>query len=183
MIPTADHGVGVRFSRGNALMVSNGPSGAIMLLPVRYNDAQKFFFSVAAFNTSGYPINIGSEDVRLYLDGQPYSVQDFDYLRHSARTTAQREMNLAWTDAAVEYFLTLQEMEDHPCRHDIAYRRASGELQASHDHIQRRLPSDHLYPGADHAGDDDHRSGHGPWRRHPGGADRHPRRHGPRYGD
>lgn len=55
MIPTADHGVGVRFSRGNALMVSNGPSGAIMLLPVRYNDTQKFYFSVAAFNTSGSP--------------------------------------------------------------------------------------------------------------------------------
>lgn len=139
MIPTADHGVGVRFSRGNALMVSNGPSGAIMLLPVRYNDTQKFFFSIAAFNTSGYPINIGSEDVRLYLDGQPYSVQDFDYLRHTARTTAQRKMNLAWADAAVEYFLTLQEMEDHPRRHDIAYRSASGQLQASHDHIQRRL--------------------------------------------
>ena len=139
MIPTADHGVGVRFSRGNALMVSNGPSGAIMLLPVRYNDTQKFYFSIAAFNTSGYPINIGSEDVRLYLDGQPYRVEDFDYLRHSARTTAQREMNLAWADAAVEYFLTLQEMEDHPRRHDIAYRSASGQLQASHDHIQRRL--------------------------------------------
>ena len=139
MIPTADHGVGVRFSRGNALMVSNGPSGAIMLLPVRYNDTQKFYFSIAAFNTSGYPINIGSEDVRLYLDGQPYRVQDFDYLRHSARTTAQREMNLAWADAAVEYFLTVQEMEDHPRRHDIAYRSASGQLQASHDHIQRRL--------------------------------------------
>ncbi|MFB7879978.1 hypothetical protein [Brevundimonas diminuta] len=129
MIPTADHGVGVRFSRGNALMVSNGPSGAIMLLPVRYNDTQKFYFSIAAFNTSGYPINIGSEDVRLYLDGQPYSVQDFDYLRHSARTTAEREMNLAWADAAVEYFLTLQEMEDHPRRHDIAYRSASGNCR------------------------------------------------------
>ena len=48
-------------------------------------------------------------------------------------------MNLAWADAAVEYFLTLQEMEDHPRRHDIAYRSASGQLQASHNHIQRRL--------------------------------------------
>ena len=139
MIPTADHGVGVRFSRGNALMVSNGPSGAIMLLPVRYNDTQKFFFSIAAFNTSSYPINIGSEDVRLYLDGQLYRVQDFDYLRHTARMSARRETNLAWADAAVDYFLTLQEIEDHPRRHDIAYRSASGQLQASHDHIQRRL--------------------------------------------
>ncbi|OMG57770.1 hypothetical protein BJP32_11340 [Brevundimonas sp. ZS04] len=139
MIPTADHGVGVRFSRGNALMVSNGPSSAIMLLPVRYNDTQKFFFSIAAFNTSSYPINIGSEDVRLYLDGQLYRVQDFDYLRHTARMSARRETNLAWADAAVDYFLTLQEIEDHPRRHDIAYRSASRQLQASHDHIQRRL--------------------------------------------
>ena len=139
MIPTADHGVGVRFSRGNALMVSNGPSSAIMLLPVRYNDTQKFFFSIAAFNTSSYPINIGSEGVRLYLDGQLYRVQDFDYLRHTARMSARRETNLAWADAAVDYFLTLQEIEDHPRRHDIAYRSASRQLQASHDHIQRRL--------------------------------------------
>lgn len=139
MIPTADHGVGVRFSRGNALMVSNGPSGAIMLLPVRYNATKKFFFSVAAFNTTGHPINIGAEDVRLYLDGEPYSVQDFDYLRHGARLSAQSEMNSAWADAAVEYFMTLQEMEDHPRRQEIAYRSASGQLQASHDHIQRRL--------------------------------------------
>jgi hypothetical protein len=139
MIPTGDHGVGVRFSRGNALMVSNGPSGAVMLLPVRYNDTRKFFFTVAAFNTSGHPINIGSEDVRLYLDGAPYDVQDFDLLRHSARVSAQSEMNGAWADAAVEYFLTLQEVEDSPKRHDIAYRRASGQLEASHAHIQRRL--------------------------------------------
>ncbi|MGN6062824.1 hypothetical protein [Brevundimonas diminuta] len=183
MIPTADHGVGVRFSRGNALMVSNGPSGAIMLLPVRYNDTQKFYFSVAAFNTSGYPINIGSEDIRLYLDGQPYGVQGFDYLRHTARTTAQREMNLAWADAAVEYFLTLQEMEDHPRRHDIAYRSASGQLQASHDHIQRRLRQTISTLGRTNAGDDDHRSWHGAWRRDLGRTDRHPRRHGPRHGD
>lgn len=53
MIPTADHGVGARFSRGNALMVSNGPSSAIMLLPVRYNDTQKFFFSIAALQHLG----------------------------------------------------------------------------------------------------------------------------------
>lgn len=139
MIPTGDHGVGVRFSRGNALMVSNGPSGAIMLLPMRYNNSKKFFFSLAAFNTSAHPINIGSEDVRLYMDGAPYSVQDFDLLRHDKRQEAQRAMNGAWVDAAAEYLLTVQELENHPRRHDIAYRRASGQLEASHDHIQRRL--------------------------------------------
>ncbi len=139
MIPTGDHGVGVRFSRGNALMVSNGPSGSVMLLPVRYNDSKKFFFSIGAFNTSAKPINIGTEDVRIYVDGAAYPIEDFDYLRHAARVSAQSEMNAAWMDAAVEYSITLQDMEDSPRRHDIAYRRASGQLEASHDHIQRRL--------------------------------------------
>ena len=36
MVPSGEHGVGVRFSRGNAAMISNGPAGAVMLLPVRY---------------------------------------------------------------------------------------------------------------------------------------------------
>ena len=49
-------------------MISNGPSGSIMLLPVRYNSESKLFFILAAFNTSGRPINIGTEDVRIYLD-------------------------------------------------------------------------------------------------------------------
>ncbi|PSJ19787.1 hypothetical protein CVH10_21020, partial [Halomonas sp. ND22Bw] len=72
MIPTAEHGVGVRFSRGNAAMVSNGPSGSVMLLPVRYNAGSKLYFALAAFNTSGRPINLGTEDVRVYLDdGRP----------------------------------------------------------------------------------------------------------------
>lgn len=139
MIPTGDYGAGVRFSRGNAMMVSNGPSGSVLLLPVRYNDTRKFFFSIAAINTSSQPVNVGSEHVRLFLDGQPYSVEDFDHLRHAARQSAQREMNTAWMDAAVEYFLTLQDLEGHPRRHDIAYRRASGQLEVSQDHIQRRL--------------------------------------------
>ena len=62
MIPTADHGVGVRFSRGNAAMVSNGSSGSIMLLPVRYNSSSKLFFILAGFNTSERPVNLGPGD-------------------------------------------------------------------------------------------------------------------------
>lgn len=76
MIPTGDHNVGVRFSRGNAAMVSNGPAGAVMLLPVRYNATSKMFFALAAFNTSGQPINFGTEDVRIFLeDGTTLYVQ------------------------------------------------------------------------------------------------------------
>ncbi|SJM68642.1 hypothetical protein FM111_13495 [Brevundimonas diminuta 3F5N] len=103
MIPTGDHNVGVRFSRGNAAMVSNGPAGSVMLLPVRYNATSKMFFAVAAFNTSGQPINFGTEDVRIFLeDGRRLYVQDFNYLRHQERIKAQRDLNAAWIDAGVE---------------------------------------------------------------------------------
>ena len=139
MIPTGDHGVGVRFARGTALMVSNGPSGSVMLLPVRYNDTSKFMFSIAAFNTSDRPINIGSEDVRLHLDGVPYPLQDFDHLRHDARVQAHRDINAAWAAAAVEYLLTAAEYEDHPRQHQIAYRQASGQFYADSAYIHRRL--------------------------------------------
>ncbi len=56
-IPAGDHSGDVRFSRGNAAMVSNGPAGAAMLLPVRYNATSKMFFALAAFSTSGQPVN------------------------------------------------------------------------------------------------------------------------------
>ena len=32
MIPTGDYGAGVRFSRGNAAMVSNGASGSLRIV-------------------------------------------------------------------------------------------------------------------------------------------------------
>ena len=106
MIPTADHGVGVRFSRGNAAMVSNGASGSIMLLPVRYNAESKLYFAIAAFNTSGRPINIGTEDVRVYLDdGTPVRIQDFNYLRQESKRAAERAMAAAWISAGIEGYL------------------------------------------------------------------------------
>lgn len=106
MIPTAENGVGVRFSRGNAAMVSNGPTGSVMLLPVRYNSESKLYFAIAAFNRSGQPVNFGTEDVRIYVDGlEPVRVQDFNYLRQSKRVEAQRELNSAWIDAGIDGYL------------------------------------------------------------------------------
>lgn len=140
MIPTADHGVGVRFSRGNAAMVSNGPSGSIMLLPVRYNASSKLYFAIAAFNTSGRPINIGSEDVRVYLDdGTPVRIQDFNYLRQESKREAERAMAAAWISAGIQGYLAYQNAEGHPRRTDIAFRRASGELYLSTRMIEFHL--------------------------------------------
>lgn len=140
MIPTADNGVGVRFSRGNAVMVSNGPAGSIMLLPVRYNSDSKLFFAVAAFNTSSQPINIGTEDVRIYVDGgAPVRVQDFNHLRQESKREAERAMNAAWISAGIEGYLAYQNSRDHPRRTEIALRRASGEFYLSSALIERGL--------------------------------------------
>jgi hypothetical protein len=140
MIPTADHGVGVRFSRGNAAMVSNGPSGAVMLLPVRYNAANRLYFAVAAFNTSGRPINLGTEDVRVYLDdGRPLRIQDFNYLRQEAKRDAERAMAAAWVGAGIEGYLAYQQAAGHPYRTELAFRRASGELMMSSTAIDLQL--------------------------------------------
>lgn len=140
MIPTAEHGVGVRFSRGNAAMVSNGPSGSVMLLPVRYNAGSKLYFALAAFNTSGRPINLGTEDVRVYLDdGRPVRIQDFNYLRQESKREAERAMTAAWISAGIEGYLAYQNAENHPRRAEIAYRRASGELYMSSALIERNL--------------------------------------------
>jgi len=50
-------------------MVSYSLTGAVMLIPVRYNSSSKLYFAVAAFNTSAQPVNLGTEDVRIYMDG------------------------------------------------------------------------------------------------------------------
>ncbi len=142
MIPTGDHNVGVRFTRGNAAMVSTGPAGAVMLLPVRYNATSKMFFALAAFNTSGLPINFGTEDVRIFLeDGSPLYVQDFNYLRHQERMKAQRDINAAWIDAGVEGYLAYQNTEGLPdrTRRQIAYRTASGAYAVDMATIDSRL--------------------------------------------
>lgn len=140
MIPTADHGVGVRFSRGNAAMVSNGPSGSIMLLPVRYNSSSKLYFAIAAFNSSGRPVNIGTEDVRVYLDdGTPVRIQDFNYLRQESKREAERAMAAAWISAGIEGYLAYQNAGSHPRRTEIAFRRASGEFYMSTQAIEFHL--------------------------------------------
>lgn len=142
MIPTGDHGVGVRFSRGNAAMVSNGPAGAVMLLPVRYNATSKMYFALAAFNTSGEPINFGTEDVTIYLeDGTRLFVQDFNFLRHQERVSAQRDINAAWIEAGVEGYLAYLDTEglSDRTRQQIAFRTASGSYATSTATIESRL--------------------------------------------
>lgn len=140
MIPTAEHGVGVRFSRGASAMVSYGPTGAVMLIPVRYNSASKLYFAIAAFNSSATPVNLGAEDVRIYMDGtRPLRVQDFNYLRQESKRAAEREMAAAWVSAGLEGYLAYQAAENHPRRTEIAFRRASGELYMSRTLIEMQL--------------------------------------------
>ena len=142
MVPTGDHNVGVRFSRGNAAMMSNGPAGSVMLLPVRYNATSKMFFAVAAFNTSAQPINFGAEDIRIFLeDGRRLYVQDFNYLRHQERIKAQRDLNAAWSDAGVAGYLAYLDTEGLPehRRRQIAYRTSAGSYTLDSATIESRL--------------------------------------------
>jgi hypothetical protein len=140
MIPTADHGVGVRFSRGASAMVSYSPTGAVMLIPIQYNSASKLYFTIAAFNTSAAPVNIGSEDVHIYMDGtQALRVQDFNYLRQESKRAAEREMAAAWVSVGLEGYLSYQAAENHPRGTEIAFRRASGELYMSRALIEMQL--------------------------------------------
>lgn len=142
MVPTGDHNVGVRFSRGNAAMVSNGPAGSVMLLPVRYNSTSKMYFAVAAFNTSGQPINFGTENVRIQLDnGAPVRVQDFNFLRHQERVSAQRDLNAAWIDAGIEGYLAYRDTAGLPehSRRQIAYRTMAGSYAFDSATIDSRL--------------------------------------------
>lgn len=121
-------------------MVSNGPSGSIMLLPVRYNSGSKLYFAIAAFNRSGQPVNIGTEDVRVYLnDGGPVRVQDFNYLRQESKREAERAMAAAWISAGIEGYLAYQNAEGHPRRTEIAFRRASGDFYLSTQAIEFHL--------------------------------------------
>ena len=160
MIPTGDHNVGVRFSRGNAAMVSNGPAGAVMLLPVRYNATSKMFFTLAAFNTSGQPINFGTEDVRILLeDGTPLYIQDYNYLRHQERVKAQRDLNAAWIDAGVEGYLAYLDTKSLPdrTRRQIAFRTASGSYAVDSATIESRLRQAMSAWGRNVPPDHDHR--------------------------
>jgi len=121
-------------------MVSNGPSGSIMLLPVRYNAESKLYFALAAFNTSGEPVNLGTEDVRVYLDdGIPVRIQDFNYLRQESKRDAERAMAAAWISAGIEGYLAYQQAEHHPRRTEIAFRRATGEFYLSSAMIDLQL--------------------------------------------
>lgn len=140
MLPTGENGVGVRFSRGNAAMISNGQNGSVMVVPVRYNSSNRLYFSVSALNRSGRPINFGTEDVSLWVDGQTrVRVQDFNILRQQARWQAQREMDAAWMSAAMDGYLAYANARYSSNRAQVAYRTASGSYAFSQDVIEGRL--------------------------------------------
>lgn len=140
MLPTGDNGVHVRFSRGNAAMMSHGQSSSVMVLPVRYNSSNRLYFAVSALNRSGQPINFGTEDVTIWVDGQSrVRVQDFNILRQQARWSAQREMDAAWMNAALDGYLAYANAGYSANRSQIAYRTAAGSFAYSQGAIEGRL--------------------------------------------
>ena len=140
MLPTGENGVGVRFSRGNAAMISNGQNGSVMLIPVRYNSSNRLYFAVSALNRSGEPINFGTEDVSIFVDDQtPVRVQDFNILRQQMRWQAQRELDAAWVNAALDGYLAYANSRYSSNRAQVAYRTAAGSYAFSQDVIDGRL--------------------------------------------
>jgi hypothetical protein len=107
MTPAASgDGVGVRFSRGEAFMVSAGENGAIMLVPVRYNqDSGKALFIIAGYNRSSVPINFGTENVSIALDtGASMPIYDFDTMRHNYKAQAEGERLMATVEVAADAY-------------------------------------------------------------------------------
>lgn len=140
MLPTGDNGVGVRFSRGNAAMISDGPNGSVMLLPIRYNSSNRLYFAVSALNVSNVPINFGTEDVSVYVDDYaPVRVQDFNILRQQARWHAQRELDAAWVNAAMDGYLAYAADPNRTDRYSHAYRYAEGRYAMSSASINYAL--------------------------------------------
>lgn len=140
MLPTGENGVGVRFSRGNAAMFSHGPNGSVMLLPIRYNSSSRLYFAVSALNVSGVPINFGTEDVSVYVDDYaPVRVQDFNILRQQARWHAQRELDAAWLNAALDGYLAYAATSERPDRYSQAFRYAEGRYAMSSASIHHAL--------------------------------------------
>jgi hypothetical protein len=148
MVPAADSATGVRFSRGEAWMLSAGERGAVTLRPFRYNGSSgKVIFLIAAYNHAGEPINFGPEDVTIHLDnGVPVAVEDFDSLRHNAKVQADYDRAAALITAAVVEIGAAQVSRRDP-------NRAQRIRQANMDHLDDRFRSiaynlEHFVEGA-----------------------------------
>jgi hypothetical protein len=131
MTPAASAGVGVRFSRGEALMVSAGELGAIAIKPIRYNaDTGRVLFVVAGYNHSGEPINFGTENVSISLDnGASMPVYDFDALRHGYREDADRARMFAYVEAAANAYGAYRVSRHNPQEGRYLMERASEQYE------------------------------------------------------
>jgi hypothetical protein len=119
MVPAASGGaVGVRFSQGEAAMVSGGERGAVMLEPLRFNgSSQRLAFKLAAFNRSGAPVNFGAENVTIELDdGSAVPVHNFDMLRDGAKAEARGEAMAALVAAGIDIAHAYRERRSDPAR-------------------------------------------------------------------
>lgn len=128
MTPADSGPVGVRYSQGEAFMLSGGRRGAVMLVPLRYNGSNgQTFFRVAAFNRAGAPINFGPENVSIRLDtGAGMPVYDFDHLRHNAKAGAEAARRSAAFDRVFSEFHALAVSRDNPYRaRQISYQSAN----------------------------------------------------------
>ncbi len=145
LAPAASSGVGVRFSRGEAVMISAGAEGAIAIRPLRYNgDTKRVLLVVAGYNRAGQPINFGPENLSISLDsGATLPVYDFDTLRHQAKADADRERTLAFMEAALDSYAAYRVGRHHPAEGRAmmqdAADRYDDQLHSIGDNLVRRI--------------------------------------------
>jgi hypothetical protein len=130
----------VRFSKGNALIMSEGQAGTVWLLPVRYYTGDKIYFEVVAFNKTNEPVNFGAEDVQMKADdGTPMVVQDFDYLQHQARQRAEAELAVAVVAEGLNDWHAARVARRDPYAASIIYRQGANAYFASTQAINAQL--------------------------------------------
>ena len=136
MTPAASEDVGVRFSRGEAFMLSGGDRGAVMVVPRRYDgNSQRVALVVAGYNRSGQPINFGAENVTLILDNSDQlPVYTYDSIRRRLKGQADQQRVAAFAEAMMVGLSTYEDQEG-------AYNREGRAVRTATTHYDRRLHS------------------------------------------
>lgn len=127
----------VRFSRGEALMISQGRRGTVWLRPVRYFKGDKVYFEVTAFNESNLPVNFGTEDIDLTTGaGSHVGIYDFDSLRVQARKHAEADLMAAYIVEGIDLWHAERVRRRDPYKSAAIWRNSQNQFIATGDAIE-----------------------------------------------
>ena len=87
--PAAMPGVQARYNHGRVLLMASGKRSVVALMPLGHLFGGEIVLDLAAYNGSGYPVNLGYANVRVTDDtGTQVSMIDADTLTRQAKTKA-----------------------------------------------------------------------------------------------